>query len=59
MLEEIDPLMATGRVRVEREEWRADSVDGQKIAKDEVVEVVRVAGTRLLEATTAWPRAWK
>ena len=48
VLEEIDPLMATGRVRVEREEWRADSVDGQKIAKDEVVEVVRVAGTRLL-----------
>jgi membrane-bound ClpP family serine protease len=41
-------LLASGQVRVEREEWRADSVDGQTIAKDEIVEVVAVSGTRLL-----------
>jgi membrane protein implicated in regulation of membrane protease activity len=48
VLEEINPLLASGQVRVEREEWRADSVDGQPIAKDEIVEVVAVSGTRLL-----------
>lgn len=47
VLEEINPLLASGRVRVEREEWRADSADGETIPKDEVVEVVRVSGTRL------------
>ena len=48
VLETIDPLLATGRVRIDREEWRADSVDGQPIAKDEIVEVQGVSGTRVL-----------
>ncbi|NOX60693.1 MAG: NfeD family protein [Chloroflexi bacterium] len=48
VLETIDPLEATGRVRIEREEWRAESVDGQVIPAETVVEVVGVEGTRVL-----------
>jgi membrane protein implicated in regulation of membrane protease activity len=48
VLEEINPLVATGRVRIEREEWRADSIDGAIVPKDAVVEVVRVSGTRVI-----------
>ena len=38
----------TGRVRVEREEWRAESVDGSEIAVGATVHVLRVDGTRLI-----------
>jgi membrane protein implicated in regulation of membrane protease activity len=48
VLEEINPLAATGRVRIEREEWRADAYDGVAIPKDAVVEVLRVSGTRAI-----------
>jgi membrane protein implicated in regulation of membrane protease activity len=48
VLEEIDPLAATGRVRIEREEWRADAHDGAIIPKDAVVEVLSVSGTRVI-----------
>ena len=48
VLEEINPLAATGRVRIEREEWRADSIDGHLIAKDSMVKVMGVSGTRVL-----------
>jgi membrane protein implicated in regulation of membrane protease activity len=48
VLEEINPLVASGRVRIEREEWRADTVDGAIIPKDALVEVVRVSGTRVI-----------
>ena len=48
VLEEINPLAATGLVRIEREEWRADSMDGHTIAKDQVVTVHGVSGTRVL-----------
>ncbi len=47
VLEPIDPLTATGRVRVEREEWRAEAVNGQPIARNVLVEVIGVQGTRL------------
>ncbi len=47
VLERIDPVTAKGRVRVEREEWRAEAIDGQPIAPDTIVEVVGVQGTRL------------
>jgi membrane protein implicated in regulation of membrane protease activity len=39
---------ATGRVRVEREEWRAESVDGGSIDPGKTVVVLRVDGTRLI-----------
>ena len=47
VLETIDPVSATGRVRVEREEWRADSLTGQTIPSGAIVEVTGVVGTRL------------
>lgn len=47
VLEPIDAMTARGRVRVEREEWRADSVTGKSIAGGTIVEVVGVVGTRL------------
>jgi membrane protein implicated in regulation of membrane protease activity len=48
VLEEINPLAATGLVRIDREEWRADSLDGHTIAKDSIVKVISVSGTRVL-----------
>ncbi|MCZ7535576.1 MAG: NfeD family protein [Acidimicrobiia bacterium] len=38
----------TGLVRVEREEWRAESVDGRAIVAGTHVTVLRVDGTRLI-----------
>jgi len=47
VIETIDPLTAQGRVRVDREEWRADAADGVAIPAGATVEVVGVEGTRL------------
>jgi membrane protein implicated in regulation of membrane protease activity len=38
----------TGLVRVGREEWRAESLDGQPIAAGTLVKVVEVRGTRVV-----------
>ncbi|MDZ4827433.1 MAG: NfeD family protein [Actinomycetota bacterium] len=38
----------TGLVRVEREEWRAESADGSEIVSGTKVIVLRVDGTRLI-----------
>ncbi|HRW03988.1 MAG TPA: NfeD family protein [Caldilineaceae bacterium] len=43
----IEPLKAQGRVRVEREEWLADSVEDARVAVGTKVEVIAVEGTRL------------
>jgi membrane protein implicated in regulation of membrane protease activity len=48
VLKEIDPLHGTGMVRIDREEWRAESVDHTMIPKDVLVDVVSVTGTRVL-----------
>jgi len=40
-----------GMVRVGREEWRAESVDGRAIPEGAVVKVVEVRGTRVI----VWP----
>ena len=40
----------TGAVRIEREEWRAESVDADAIPAGAMVRVVRVAGTRVVVA---------
>lgn len=48
VLEEIDNIKNTGRVRVEKDEWRADSETGDVIAPGQVVEVTRVDGTHLV-----------
>lgn len=47
VLEAIDPMTATGMVRVEREEWRADAAGNVPIPAGAVVEVLAVEGTRL------------
>ena len=44
----IDPKSAQGRVRVEREDWQADSETGQPIPDGTTVQVLAVRGTRLL-----------
>ena len=48
VIEEIDNLKPTGRVRVDRDEWRADSADNTVIPEGTKINVVRVEGTRLI-----------
>lgn len=48
VLSEINPALGAGMVRVDAEEWRAVSEDGGVIAKDAIVEVLRIDGTRLV-----------
>jgi len=48
VLEEIDNLAGTGRVRMNREEWRAEAIDEHKIPVDTKVTVVKVDGTHLI-----------
>jgi membrane protein implicated in regulation of membrane protease activity len=49
VLEEIpDGFHELGMVRVHREEWRAQSVDGRGVAAGELVQVVEQRGTRLV-----------
>jgi inner membrane protein len=47
VLQAIDPIANTGMVRVDTEEWRAESVDHTAIAAGSVVEVTGVDGVRL------------
>jgi membrane protein implicated in regulation of membrane protease activity len=46
--ESIDKSAATGMVRIDREEWRADSATGEAIPAETWVEVVEVDGTSLV-----------
>jgi len=46
--EEIDNIKNTGRVRIGKDEWRADSDTDGAIAAGEIVEVTRVDGTHLV-----------
>ena len=39
-------VAGTGLIRLEREEWRAESLDGNPIEAGAVVQVVRIDGTR-------------
>lgn len=48
VLEEIDNIKNTGRIRVEKDEWRADSDTGEVIPPGKTVEVTRVDGTHLV-----------
>ncbi len=47
VLETVDVVLNTGRVRVQTEVWRA-TVDGESIGEGELVTVVGLQGTRLL-----------
>jgi len=46
--EEIDNTKNTGRVRLKKEEWRADSDTGEVIPVGNRVEVIRLDGTHLV-----------
>ena len=46
--EEIDNLKNTGRVRIGKEEWRADSDTDEVIPQGKTVDVTRVDGTHLV-----------
>ena len=48
VLEEIDNVNNTGRIRIDKEEWRADSDAGDVIPPGEKVHVTRVVGTHLV-----------
>lgn len=48
VLEEIDNIRNSGRVRLKAEEWRAQSEDGNIIPAQSKVQVVRVDGTHLI-----------
>jgi membrane protein implicated in regulation of membrane protease activity len=48
VIEPIEPLTDTGRVRVKKDHWRATSVDQTKIPKDMTVRIVRVEGVHLV-----------
>jgi membrane protein implicated in regulation of membrane protease activity len=48
VLTEIDNASAAGLVRIEREEWRAESGTGDVIPKGTWIEVTAVTGARLI-----------
>ena len=48
VLEEIDNDKNTGRIRVEEDEWRADSLEGSIIPQSSKVQVVKVEGTHMI-----------
>ena len=48
VLQEIDNIKNTGRVRTRKEEWRADSATGDIIHEGDRIKVTRVEGTHLV-----------
>ena len=48
VLEQINPHTGKGKVRVESEEWRAVSQDGEAIDADTQVQVVKIEGSQLV-----------
>jgi len=48
VLEDINNLNNTGRVRMNKEEWRAESENDEIIPKDTKVKVIKVDGTHLI-----------
>ena len=48
VLEEVDNIKNVGRVRLQKEEWRAESETGEILSVDTQVEVVRLDGTHLV-----------
>ena len=48
VIEPVERMSATGRIRVEQEEWKAEPEGDDTIAEGETVEVVRVEGNHLV-----------
>jgi membrane protein implicated in regulation of membrane protease activity len=53
VVERIDNVANTGRVRLDREEWRAESDTDEELSPGTRVVVTRVSGTRLVVRKTA------
>lgn len=51
VIEQIDNLKNTGRVRIGKEEWRADSHSDEVIPVGQTIQVTRVDGTHLVVKT--------
>ena len=51
VLEEIDNIKNSGRIRMGKEEWRAESDTGEVILVGKMVEVTRVVGTHVVVKT--------
>jgi len=51
VLEEIDNIKNSGRIRMGKEEWRAESDTGEVIPVGKMVEVTRVVGTHVVVKT--------
>jgi membrane protein implicated in regulation of membrane protease activity len=48
VIEQIDNLKNTGRVRIGKDEWRADSDTDEIITEGKIIEVTSVDGTHLV-----------
>ncbi len=48
VIERLEPHSSEGRVRTDREEWRADDADGRSLPVGTRVVVVRIEGTHLV-----------
>jgi len=51
VLEEVDNIKNTGRIRMGKEEWRAESDTGEVIPVGKMVEVARLVGTHVVVKT--------
>ena len=51
VLEEVDNIKNTGRIRIEKEEWRADSENGDIIPEGAIIVVTRLDGTHAVIQT--------
>lgn len=52
VLEEIDSIANTGRIRVGQDSWRAQSESGKVIPEGVTVKILRIDGTRAIVQTT-------
>ena len=48
VIESINPMTDSGRVRVKKDEWRATSTDNSKIERNTRVRIVKVEGAHLV-----------
>ena len=48
VLEEVDNVKNTGRIRIGKEEWRAESDTGEVIPAGETVEIIRLVGVHMV-----------
>ncbi len=51
VLEEVDNIKNSGRIRMGKEEWRAESDTAEAIAVGKMVEITRVVGTHVVVKT--------